>query len=48
MLGGFGGEPGGAVDLGEAGGLAASRGPFHFEGVAVDRVGDGGRFGYLK
>ena len=39
MFGGGGVEPGGAVDLGESGGFAASRGPFDFEGVGVDRVG---------
>lgn len=39
MFGGGGVEPGGAVDLGEGGGFAAAGRPFHFEGVAVDRVG---------
>jgi hypothetical protein len=33
------GENEGAVDLGEGGGFAAVRRPFHFEGVALDGVG---------
>jgi hypothetical protein len=39
LLGGGGVEPGGAVDLGESGGFAAVRRPFHFEGVGMNRVG---------